>query len=76
MIAGAEATMLLTNGGYPFMKLLGVATADEVAAGSAGSRGPWRSAPEVAVVAAGDARDNGACCPRWAVAGGARGQWC
>ena len=39
MIAGVEVTMLLTNGGYPVVKLLGVATADEVAAGSAGSRG-------------------------------------
>ena len=46
VIAGVEVTMLLTNGGYPVMKLLRVATADEVAAGSAGSRGrPWRSAP-------------------------------
>ena len=45
MIAGVEVTMLLTNGGYPFMKLLGVATADEVAAGSAGSRGGLGARP-------------------------------
>ena len=50
MIAEAAVTMLLTNGGYPFMKLLGVATADEVAAGSAGRRA-LALGPGLAVVA-------------------------
>jgi hypothetical protein len=66
MIAGAEVTMLLTNGGYPVMKLLG---------GRHGGRGGGRKrrksgalapGPGLAVVAAGDAGDTGACCPRWA----------
>ena len=77
VIAGVEVTMLLTNGGYPVVKLLGVATADEVAAGSAGSRGGLGARPRSRRCRRRRRRRRRGLLPTvGAVAGGAGGQWC